>query len=211
MARIKSLPPKDWPPEMRAALAAMRPAAATHPAPGREGRPKALNALGMLAYHPVLTEAFNTFNGHILFTSSLTPRQRELLVLRVAHVRGCEYEWAQHTVLARDAGLDVADIERVASGADAEGWSEPERALLRAVDELVEGAGLSDVTWASLNETLEVRQLLDLVFTVGAYDTLAMAFRSFGVELDADLSGHELVVAMGSEPDVPTRSTGAPR
>jgi hypothetical protein len=25
------------------------------------------------------------------------------------------------------------------------------------------------------------------VFTVGAYDLLAMAFRSFGVELDADL------------------------
>jgi AhpD family alkylhydroperoxidase len=196
---------------MRAALAAMRPAAATHPAPRREGRPKALNALGMLAYHPVLTEAFNTFNGHILFTSSLSPRQRELLVLRVAHVRGCEYEWAQHTVLARDAGLDVADIERVASGPDAEGWSGPERALLRAVDELVEGAGLSDVTWATLNETLEMRQLLDLVFTVGAYDTLAMAFRSFGVELDADLSGNELVVAMGSEADVSPRSTGAPR
>lgn len=211
MARIEPLAPKDWPPEMRAALAAMRPAAATHPAPPRDGRPKALNALGMLAYHPVLTEAFNTFNGHILFTSSLTPRQRELLVLRVAHVRGCEYEWAQHTVLARDAGLDVADIERVASGPDAEGWSEPERALVRAVDELVEGAGLSEVTWASLNETLEVRQLLDLVFTVGAYDTLAMAFRSFGVELDADLSGNELVVAMGSEPDVSPRSTGGPR
>ena len=28
---------------------------------------------------------------------------------------------------------------------------------------------------------------MDLVFTVGAYDLLAMAFRSFGVELDEDL------------------------
>ncbi len=165
----------------------------------------------MLAYHPVLTEAFNTFNGHVLFTSSLTPRQRELLVLRVAHVRGCEYEWAQHSVLARDAGLDVADIERVARGPDAEGWPESERALLRSVDELVDGAVLSETTWASLNETLGIPQLLDLVFTVGAYDTLAMAFRSFGVELDADLSGNELVVAMGPEPDVSPRSTGAPR
>jgi AhpD family alkylhydroperoxidase len=210
MARIAPLPPKDWPPEMRAALAAMRPTAATHPAPRREGRPKALNALGMLAYHPALTEAFNTFNGHILFTSSLTPRQRELLVLRVAHVRRCEYEWAQHSVLARDAGLDVADIERVAGGPDAAGWSESERALLRAVDELVEGAGLSDVTWASLNESLEVPQLLDLVFTVGAYDTLAMAFRSFGVDLDADLSGNELVVAMGPESGVSGGSRGGP-
>jgi hypothetical protein len=29
--------------------------------------------------------------------------------------------------------------------------------------------------------------LIDLVFTVGAYDLLEMAFRSFGVELDEDL------------------------
>ena len=34
---------------------------------------------------------------------------------------------------------------------------------------------------------LDDQQLMDLVFTVGAYDVLAMAFRSFRVELDADL------------------------
>ena len=28
---------------------------------------------------------------------------------------------------------------------------------------------------------------MDVVFTVGAYEILAMAFKSFGVELDADL------------------------
>jgi AhpD family alkylhydroperoxidase len=210
MSRIEPLPPKEWPPEMRAALAAMRPESATHPTPPREGRPKALNALGMLAYHPGLTQSFNTFNGHILFTSTLAPRQRELLVLRVAHVRRCDYEWAQHTVLARDAGLDVGEIKRVAAGSDAEGWSEPDRALLRSVDELIDTARLSEATWASLRRTLEVPQLLDLVFTVGAYDTLAMAFRSFGIELDADLSDNELVVAMECEPDVSPRSTGAP-
>ena len=36
---------------------------------------------------------------------------------------------------------------------------------------------------------------MDLVFTVGAYDLLAMAFRSFGVELDDDLrSGNDLLI-----------------
>jgi hypothetical protein len=34
---------------------------------------------------------------------------------------------------------------------------------------------------------LDVEQLMDLVFTVGAYDLLAMAFRSFDVQLDDDL------------------------
>ena len=79
---------------MRAALAALRPANPRHPLPQTKDRPKALNALGTLARHPALTAAFNTFNGYILFASTLTPRQRELLVLRVATVRGSAYEWS---------------------------------------------------------------------------------------------------------------------
>jgi AhpD family alkylhydroperoxidase len=146
-----------------------------------------LNALGTLARHPELTRAFHTFNGHVLFGSTLQPRQRELLVLRVAAVRRSNYEWAQHVVLARDAGLDEEEIARIAVGPQAADWSPLDRALLSAVDELVGDARISDSTWAVLANELDDQQLMDVVFTVGAYEILAMAFRSFGVELDADL------------------------
>jgi alkylhydroperoxidase family enzyme len=186
--RIPPLPPGEWPPEMRAALAALRPENPRHPSPPPDpNRPKALNALGMLAQHPTLTHAFNTFNGHILFNSTLTPRERELVVLRVAAVRGSDYEWAQHVVLAGDAGLDADDIARIAEGPDAEGWGVLDAAMLRAVDELIADALISDDTWAALSSELDRQQLMDLVFTVGAYELLAMAFKSFGVQLDADL------------------------
>ena len=60
--------------------------------------------------------------------------------------------------------------------------------MLAAVDDLVgSGMEISDVTWQALAAELDEQQLMDLVFTVGAYDLLAMAFRSFGVELDEDL------------------------
>jgi AhpD family alkylhydroperoxidase len=195
VSRIQPLPPQQWPVEMRAALAALRPAEARHALPVQEGRPKALNALGVLAHHPALTEAFNTFNGHVLFCSSLSPRDRELLVLRVASIRQCDYEWAQHSVLAQDAGLSVEEIKRVAEGPDAKGWSDHDRVFMRAVDELIGDANLSDVTWGALADELDEKQILDLVFTVGAYDLLAMAFRSFRIEIDSDLAGHELVVS----------------
>jgi len=186
--RIPPLPPKEWPVEMRAALAALRPENPRNPAPPTNpDRPKALNALGTLAQNPTLTHAFNTFNGHILFNSTLSPRQRELVVLRVAALRGSEYEWTQHVVLAGDAGLDQNDIARIAEGPDAPGWSPIDAAMLRATDELVGDALITDATWATLAGELDTEQLMDLVFTVGAYDLLAMAFRSFGVELDEDL------------------------
>ncbi len=188
MPRIPPLPPGEWPPEMTEALAALRPANPRHPLPPRRpDRPRALNALGTLARHPELARAFHTFNGYILFSSTLSPRQRELLVLRVASVRRSAYEWEQHAILAGDAGLGPGEVERIASGPDAPGWAPLDRAMVRAVDELIGDGTVSDATWTALADGLDDRQLMDLVFTVGAYDVLAMAFRSFGVELDEDL------------------------
>jgi AhpD family alkylhydroperoxidase len=174
---------------MADAVAALRPAHARHPFPAREpGRPKGLNALGTFAHHPDLTRAFHTFNGHVLFGTTLSPRQRELLVLRVASRRRCEYEWVQHVILAADAGLSDEEVERAAAGPEADGWSdEVERALVQAVDDLLDDARVGDATWAVLAAALDEQQLMDVVFTVGAYDLVAMAFRSFDVELDEDL------------------------
>jgi alkylhydroperoxidase family enzyme len=186
--RIRPLPPAEWPKSMRDALAALRPPDPRHPLPKQGGdRPKGLNVLGTLARHPALARAYHTFNGHVQFATTLSVRQRELLVLRVAAVRHAEYEWAQHVVLARDAGLDDGEIARVADGPNAPGWAPLEAAMLRAVDELVRDATIGDTTWDALAGELDEQQLMDLVFTVGAYEVLAMAFRSFGVELDADL------------------------
>jgi alkylhydroperoxidase family enzyme len=186
--RIPPLPPAQWPAEMSDALAALRPPAPRHPLPSREAnRPKGLNALGVLARHPALTTAFNTFNGHILFATTLSPRQRELLVLRVATRRDAPYEWAQHAVLAGDAGISDEEVARVRTGPEAEGWTPLERALLVAADELVAEACITEPTWSVLADHLDDQQLMDLVFTVGAYETVAMAFNSFGVALDDDL------------------------
>jgi alkylhydroperoxidase family enzyme len=173
---------------MKAAIAALRPANPRQPFPPSDPeRPKALNALGTFANHPSLAEAYHTFNGHVLFGSALSPRRRELLVLRVAAVRRSAYEWRQHVVLAADAGITPAEVDQVAEGPDAPGWSRFDAAVVRAVDELLDDALISDETWSVLAEELDVEQLMDLVFTVGAYDLLAMAFRSFGVQLDDDL------------------------
>lgn len=172
---------------MADAQAAMR-AGATAPRPApKPGRPRAQNVLGMFANHPALAKAYFTFNGHILWASSIDARHRELVILRVGAVRRAEYEFAQHVYLGQDAGLTVAEIERIIEGPQAEGWSPLEAALLSAVDELIADARIEDATWATLAETYDTQQLMDLVFTIGAYELLAMAFRTFDVPMDEDL------------------------
>jgi alkylhydroperoxidase family enzyme len=185
--RIAPLPPDQWSEEVMEAIALLRPPGATQPLRRRQGGPKGLNVLGTLAQHPSLMHAYHAFNGHLLSSSTLTPRHRELLILRVAALRDAEYEWEQHVIIGQDAGISDDEIARLREGTDAPGWSALDAALVRAVDELVRDALVSDATWATLADAFDVQQLMDMIFTVGAYDLLAMAFRSFGIQLDADL------------------------
>lgn len=187
MPKIDPIPARQWPPEMRAALAAMLPAEPRHPRPPTEGRPKGMNILSTFAHHPELARAFFTFNGHLLLATTLSTRQRELVILRVASRRQSAYEWAQHVVVGRDVGLTDTEIAEVSFGPGAPGWAADEQALLTAVDELIDDGVVSDNTWSTLSATLDTRQLMDLIFTVGAYDTLAKLMATFELELDDDL------------------------
>jgi alkylhydroperoxidase family enzyme len=171
-----------------ALAAAYRPANPRHPpSPLDPASPKGLNAMGVLAYHPELTAAYNNLISHALYFTTITPRQRELLILRVAHQRDSRYEWAQHVYQAGVVGISVEEIERVRLGPDAHGWDEIDAALLGAADELLADARISDATYAMLSRWLETRQLMDVVFTVGAYEVFAMVMRTFDVPLDEDL------------------------
>jgi alkylhydroperoxidase family enzyme len=157
--------------------------------PRREGTPKGMNVLGLLAWNPELAQAFNTFQSHLLYRLTLTSRQRELIVLRVSFLRQSTYEWAQHVATAGDNGIEPDEVDRLRQGLDAPGWSDDDRALLHATDELVADGRIGDDAWAALSNVLDERQLLELIFIVGAYDALAMALRSFDVPLDDDLIG----------------------
>ncbi|OHV31585.1 carboxymuconolactone decarboxylase [Parafrankia soli] len=187
MARIEPLPAKKWPAEMREAFAALVPPAPRHTRSIQEGAPKARNALGTFAHHPDLARAFFTLNGHVLLATTLAQRQTELLVLRVAARRKCDYVWAQHVLVGRDAGLTDEEIDKVTRGPAEPSWSPLDAALLRAVDELLDDGAIGDETWAALTAALDTQQLMDLIFTVGAFEASVFLMNSFAFDLDDDL------------------------
>jgi hypothetical protein len=89
--------------------------------------------------------------------------------------------------MARDAGLFEIEIAWIAGGPDTPSWNAGEASLLRAVDELVFDGAIGDSTWAALTEHMSAQEILDIIFTVGAYTTVAWMLDSLGIELDADL------------------------
>jgi alkylhydroperoxidase family enzyme len=140
-----------------------------------------------MMHHPALAGPFLVYNNVLLQRPSLTPRQRELMVLRVAWRTRSRYEWVQHLRLAPRVAITPDEIAAVAVGPGADGWTPLEADLLAATDQLIDGYRVDDDTWKRLAEQLDERRLVELVFTVGTYTALAMAFKSFGLELDPDL------------------------
>ena len=175
-------------------VAAAAPALAQEaPAPPRipplESVEEGINITRTLANHPALAEAWLSFARYVLGDNTLPPRDRELLILRIGYLRGSEYEWGQHTRIARSVGVTDDEILRVIDGPDAAGWSTFDSALLRAVDELHHDSEVSDATWAELAGRYDTRQLMDLVFTVGQYNLVSIALRTFRVPLDEGVEG----------------------
>ena len=195
--RINPIPIREWPPEMRDALASMTPPVQRYQQPTSEGRPKAMNLLSTYAHHTALAKAFFTFNGHIIMATTLTERQRELIVLRVGTKRRAAYEFTQHLLMANDAGISDEEIRRVENEPDSPLWSDLDRAVLRAVDDLIDDGGISEQTWAVLAAEMNAQQLLDLIYTVGAYESVAFMLRSIEIQLDDGLA--ELLAAFRSD------------
>ena len=148
-----------------------------------------INISKTLAHHPMLADAWGTFAGYVMRDNTLPPRDRELLILRIGYLCGAEYEWGQHSRIARQVSLSDEEIVRVTKGPEAAGWSSFDRALLRAVDELHRDAYVSDRTWAELDARYDTKQLMDVVFTVGEYNLVSMAVKTFRVPMDEGIEG----------------------
>lgn len=175
--RIEPLPEELWDDEAKELL----PRAQMH---GRT-----LNIFKTLAHHPRLLKRWMVFGNHVLFRSTLPPRERELVILRIGWLCEAEYEWGQHVLIGQQARLTDEEIARIKLGADAEDWSEFDATLLRAVDELHADACISDATWQSLSARYNTQQLIDLVFAIGQYNLVSMVLNTLGVQLDEGIPG----------------------
>ncbi len=138
-----------------------------------------------LARHRRLFRPWLRFAGRLMPGGLLPRADSELLILRVAHNTDCSYEWEHHQRLALTSGLRAADVIRVREGSDAPEWSERQRLLLRAADELHAERALSDEVWSGLRPLLSDAQLIELCMLVGHYEMLAMTLNSLAVAPDS--------------------------
>ena len=152
---------------------------------GRVAKTQPPNLFMTLGRHRGLFRGWLWFAGRLMPGGKLPRRDTEMVILRVAHLRDCRYEFDHHVELGRRAGLDRTAVDRIVEGPSAEGWSPRERALLTAVDELHDDGDLRDETWQQLRTHLDERRLIELLFLAGHYEMLATVINTLRIQPDA--------------------------
>jgi len=132
------------------------------------------------ARHPKLYVPRQILSEYIRTKSTLSPRIREMLILRIGWRCRSAYEWAAHAPAGRRAGLTDAQIRMLASSGY-DGWNAADAAVVRAADELFDEDTISDDTWKALDGQFDERQLLDVLITTGGYRMVSMVLNTFGV------------------------------
>jgi len=170
--RIAPLAESEWTEEVRAAAADF----------ASVGMP---NLVATYANHPVAAQALLPHLRYIWSESALPARHRALLSLRTLWLTRSDYLWSHRAARALDGGLTRDELERIARGPDASGWDDFEALVIRAADELVVDAFISDATWNGLDERYDLPGLIDVIDTVGALTMHSGAVNSLGVALEA--------------------------
>lgn len=128
-----------------------------------------------------------SFYGGRLLRGRLPAVDTELVILRVAHLRSCEYELQHHRRMARKAGLDEESQAAIFGWPDAPDGSlltDRQQALLTATDELVTARTIGDATWRRLASHLDRRQLIEFCLLASQYDGLAATMSALDIPLD---------------------------
>ena len=139
------------------------------------------------AHHPKLADAFSPFNIHILSGNTMPVKQRQIAIMRTAWICKATYMWSSHLNTSVRCGLDPDMFGPLQVGADDPYFTEFEKVVIRATEELVNDRKVGDENWAALMKEWNNQQMLDFLFTVGVYVTTAGVMRSTGVQRMDDL------------------------
>jgi 4-carboxymuconolactone decarboxylase len=171
--RLAPLPPAEWDELLTRVLEG---------SPGGTAEP--MHIFATLARAPQLFRKWLGFGAALLGGGALTPRLRELVILRTAYRFDGRYEWAQHIEMGEREGVTPAEVVALGGDLHAASWTSLERAALAAVDETADDGSVSDATWAALQAELDDSELIELLMLIAHYMMLTTVIRSLRLTLE---------------------------
>ena len=150
----------------------------------REGR-RPIALYRALANAPGLLEPYSALAQALRHGASTSRELRELVVLRVAHLTGSDYEWSHHRKMAEREGVGVAKMRALFRWEESDAFGDAERAALRLADETHEMA-VTDETIAALSRFFAPGEVVELVMLTSLYEAVARMIQGLGVQVEEE-------------------------
>lgn len=147
------------------------------------GRNELPDIFKVLSVNKRLFWAWLYFASKLMPYGKLSGRKRELVILRVAWLCRCRYEWGQHIEVGLRNRLTDKDVVNVSIGASSF-HDEKERVLITACDELIDHQLISESTWQILSGFYSDKMLIEISILIGHYQMLAGFLNSVGLHLE---------------------------
>jgi len=142
-----------------------------------------INLTRMLLHCPVpMVQSFLDFALSFL-RGNLEPKLRELVILRMATLRGSSYELMHHLPSAKTAGLSEMEISAITSSHPS-GLDQKHSVMIQLVDDCSQLGKVSDPTFEKAAEFFSIAQIAEATLLAGLYEMLACFLKTMGVGLD---------------------------
>ncbi len=145
-----------------------------------------INLFKVMGHCPYIGLNFQRLGNSILLGEVLSPRLRELAILRVGDLAGAEYEFKQHTSRALEAGASQKQIDEIPHWASSAAFNDQERAVLQYADEVTQHIGASDDTFAKLWSFLSEHEIVELTAAIGYYSMVCRILVALQIELEPE-------------------------
>lgn len=147
------------------------------------------NLYKALGNHPRLIAAWTEFSK-MLRHDTRTPRAlRELVILRGAQLMRSEYEWAQHLVMARQAGVSEVQIRGLPGWRTSAEFDPREKAALALAEAVTQGR-VTDEVYAEAMRHFDHHDYVELAAVAAFYAMVGRMLDAMGVQLEPEVRNY---------------------
>ena len=187
--RLKLLNPSDLTPAQKQAYdlvnTTMVPWAASAGFRSKTDDGRLIGPFNSILHSPAISSAFLALQAAEQKHTTLDERVRQVVILTVAAVWGCDYEQYAHAAVARKAGLSDAAVAALERGEPPAELSPKEHLARRFAREITTNRKVGDALYDEAYATFGPQGLVDLLFLAGCYDTIALLLNTFEVPAPA--------------------------
>lgn len=178
MARVRLLQNEEAPPESRELLEKITANGAA-----------VLNLYRAAAHSPGVLSSFIKLGNSLMSKAELSPRLRELAVLRIASLLNSSYEWNQHIPIALETGVTREQISDILRWEESARFSAKEKTVLRYTDEMTLNVQVKDRTFEDLRQDLSEQSIVELTLSIGYWGMIARTLVSLDIDMDEHSAG----------------------